>query len=37
MSSINFTRLSNIKVGDTDCTVYLGANKIWPLDDPDTD
>lgn len=30
MSSINFTGLSNIKVGGTDCTVYLGANKIWP-------
>lgn len=31
MSSINFTGLSNIKVGSADCTVYLGANKIWPL------
>ena len=30
MSSINFTGLSNIKVGSADCTVYLGANKIWP-------
>jgi hypothetical protein len=30
MSSINFTGLSNIKVGSADCTVYLGANKMWP-------
>lgn len=30
MSSVNFTGLSNIKVGGADCTVYLGANKIWP-------
>jgi len=34
MSSINFTGLSNIKVGSADCTVYLGANKIWPLNGP---
>jgi hypothetical protein len=31
MSSVNFTGLSNIKVGSADCTVYLGANKMWPL------
>ena len=34
MSSINFTGLSNIKVGSADCTVYLGANKIWPNTPP---
>ena len=35
MSSINFTGLSDIKIGSTDCTVYFQDNIIWPLDDGD--
>jgi hypothetical protein len=33
MSSINFTGLESIKIGDADCTVYFQGNIIWPLDD----